>query len=112
MGGRSQVRLGALRRFCAPGLIIPGLERERERRENAQKNSLEELNLVIEEWARQKSIKSFFNEIEAAMSSMDPPRREALSERLELARKMVGETDALQSLIDWETPSEKLQHPQ
>ena len=86
------------------------IERELQRLENANKCSHEDLNLVIEEWARQKSIESFFNEIEAAVSGMDPPRREALCERLELAKKMIGDTDAIQSLIDWETPNEKLQH--
>lgn len=85
------------------------LQQERERRENAHNNSLDELNLVIEAWAKQKSIESFFAEITTAVSCIDPSRREALSERLILARKLIGKTDALQSLIDWETPSEKLQ---
>lgn len=84
------------------------LQQERERRSNAHKDSIAELNRVIEAWAKQKSIESFFNEIEATISSIDPSRREALSERLKLAKTMIGETGALQSLIDWKTPSEKL----
>ncbi len=85
------------------------LQKEQERQENAHRSSIGELNLVIEAWAKQKSIESFFDEIEAAVSSIDPSRCEALSERLLLAKKLIGKTDALQSLIDWETPSEKLQ---
>lgn len=51
------------------------IEHERQRQENARRDSRNDLNLIIEEWAKQKSIVNFFNEIEAVVSDLNPPRR-------------------------------------
>lgn len=83
-------------------------EEEQRRQDKALADSHDDLLKVIDDWAKIKNIEHFFNEVEKAIMNMDGERRKTLCERLAMARHMVGEGDALESLKAWRTPSERL----
>ena len=85
-------------------------EREEEERRQAKAltDSHEELLNLIDEWARVKNLNCFFDEVEEAIQKTEGEGQESLLERINLARDMVGQGDALASLKAWKTPSERL----
>lgn len=83
-------------------------EEEQRRQTKALADSHNELLRVIDDWAKTKNLERFFNEIEQAVKNIDGEERKTVCERLEMARHMVGEGDALESLKAWRTPTERL----
>ena len=77
------------------------------RRLKAIKDSREELSEIIKAWAKAKRIEGFFIDVERRAANLEEDQKAAVLERLELARKMVDSTDALQWLVSWETPEER-----
>lgn len=83
-------------------------EEEQRRQAKALADSHDDLLKVIGDWVKAKNLERFFNEIDKAVKDIDVEEHREIFERLELARHMVGEGDALASLKAWKTPSERL----
>jgi hypothetical protein len=83
------------------------IEREERRREEATKESLNDLLQVISGWAEVNRIEQFFKEAEKQASSLNDQLNSEIRERLKLARNMIGNIDALEHFRAWESPDEK-----
>jgi hypothetical protein len=90
------------------------LQRERWRREEDERQiaesvsgSREQLNQVIQAWAKAVSIEQFLKGVEERARTLSETQREAVQERLRLAREFVGVQDPLESLLSWKAPSER-----
>jgi predicted nuclease with TOPRIM domain len=88
-------------------------QQERWRREEDQRqitksvsDSREQLNQVIQAWAKAVSIEQFFKGVEERASNLSETQHETVQERLRLAREFVGVQDPLEFLLSWKTPSE------
>lgn len=84
-------------------------EREAEERRIAQalKDSKKELQELIDSFAAAKSLDAFFADAEDRISKLPEPEREPLTARLQRARELIGNTDALARLASWRTPEER-----
>lgn len=89
-------------------------QQERWRREEAErkaakalKESREELFQIIDAWAEANRIEEFFHDIEKRAVSLSENERFRISERLKLARKLIGSVDALDYFINWRSPAER-----
>ncbi len=89
-------------------------QQERWRREEAErkaakalKESREELFQIIDAWAEANRIEEFFHDIEKRAVSLSENERFRISERLKLARKLIGSVDALDYFINWRSPEER-----
>jgi hypothetical protein len=86
------------------------------RREKALRKSQEELMEIVKGWARAKRVEAFFSEIlskcseAGGMNQGEVPSmsNERLSERIGLARNLLGGTDALVRFLGWRTPEERI----
>ncbi|WP_275242232.1 hypothetical protein [Pantoea ananatis] len=78
------------------------------RKEEAYKNSVSELQGIMARWAEDKRVEQFFIDAERDIQNYDTVLQDKLIERLKAARDfMQGET-ALQRLLKWRTPDERL----
>ena len=78
------------------------------RKEEAYKDSVNELQGIMTRWAEDMRVGQFFIDAEKDIENCDPVLQEKLRERLRAAREfMQGET-ALQRLLKWRTPDERL----
>lgn len=78
------------------------------RKEEAYKDSISELQGIMTRWAEDMRVQQFFRDAEKDIENCDPAMQEKLRERLRVAREfMQGET-ALQRLLKWRTPDERL----
>ncbi len=90
--------------------------KEIKRREKAFQKSQEELMNIVKEWARAKRVEAFFSEIlsrcseAGGMNQEEVPSmsNERLSERIGLARNLLGGTNALVRFLEWRTPEERI----
>jgi len=87
---------------------------QRWRREDDQRqiaksisDSREQLNQIIQAWAKAVSIEQFLEEVEERASNLSESQREAVQDRLRLAREFIGVQDPLEFLLSWETPGER-----
>jgi hypothetical protein len=87
--------------------VIWRREEEERRRIKAIKDSREELSEIIKAWAKAKRIEDFFDDVERRVANMEEEQKAAVLERLELARRMIDSTDALEWLAAWKTPEER-----
>lgn len=84
-------------------------EKERIRREKEAYNaSLAELKAIMVQWAEDKRIKQFLREAEIDADIFDDPKRILVIERLQLARHFLSGETAVELLLDWKTPQERL----
>lgn len=74
-----------------------------EARAISQKQLLE----IIKQWSAAMSHEQFFSEAEARIRQAPPERQGTLSDRLELARSVVGTLDPLDFLEEWVAPEER-----
>ncbi|MFJ5159692.1 hypothetical protein ACIP6T_11015 [Pantoea sp. NPDC088449] len=78
------------------------------RKEEAFKNSVSELQGIMTKWAEDMRVEQFFIDAEKDIANCDPILQEKLRERLKAAKDfMQGET-ALERLLRWRTPDERL----
>jgi len=78
------------------------------KQEEAYKSSVNELQVIMAKWAEDIRIGQFFRDAEKDIESCEAALQEQLRERLRAAREfMQGET-ALQRLLKWRTPEERL----
>jgi hypothetical protein len=87
---------------------------ERYRREDDQRRvaqadteSRKQLADIMERWQRAMTVERFFAEVEVRLQGSDDARCKALSERLALARSMLGSVDPLDFLGEWLAPEER-----
>ncbi|WP_375602424.1 hypothetical protein AB9X52_02795 [Enterobacter hormaechei] len=84
-------------------------EKERIRREKeAYTASLAELNGIMIQWAEDKRIEQFLRDVEKDVVSIDEHQKAQIMERLQLARQFLLENTAVERLLKWQTPLERL----
>lgn len=81
---------------------------EEDRRREAQsiKDSRDQLEQVIQSWAKAVSLEQFFQGIEDRAQTLPELERQAVLDRLQLARDFVGTQDPLDFFRGWKTPLE------
>jgi hypothetical protein len=70
-------------------------------------DSREQLNQVIQAWAKAVSIEQFLKGVEERASNLSETQRETVQERLRLAREFIGVQYPLEFLLSWKTPGER-----
>lgn len=87
------------------------LERQERMRRDAEKQRLrviqdsrEQLETVIQTWAKVNSIRAFFDDIERSLQTLGDEEKKIVLERLDKARELIGEMNALQHFEGWEPP--------
>ncbi|EBC1692399.1 hypothetical protein CQX24_17755 [Salmonella enterica] len=85
------------------------LEKERIRHEEEAYNaSRTELKSIMVQWAEDKRMEQFFREAEVDAARLDVQQKARVMERLQLARQFLSEDTAVERLLKWETPHERL----
>ena len=74
----------------------------------AHEESMKDLNDIIAHWAEMKNIAAFFKEAEEVVHRLPESERQALGQRIQEAKNMMGEHNALQELRSWRSSEEKL----
>ncbi len=89
-------------------------ERERhDRKEDARKvvqaltDSRQQLAETIEKWGKAMTVERFFLDAEERLRCADEERRQRLTERLALARAMMGSVDPLDFIENWQAPDDR-----
>jgi hypothetical protein len=82
-------------------------EKEIQRRERALQESRKELFEIIDVWAEVNKIVGFFSDAELKAAHLSDEEKVVLLERLDRARKIVGENDALELFRLWKMPEER-----
>lgn len=85
-------------------------QRQRERQEAAQKSAQKDLAEAIAAWDEYRKVEAYFSAITQAADSLDADTRDAVIERVNLAKELVRIADPLQMLLRWKTPEERLNH--
>jgi hypothetical protein len=80
---------------------------ELERKLKAREAARTELVETIRGWDDIRRIQSFFLEVEREALTRGDEQREVLLGQLAIARDLIGETDALSSLMKWRGPEER-----
>ncbi|EAM8676705.1 hypothetical protein BL252_25025 [Salmonella enterica] len=84
-------------------------EKERIRREKEAYNiSLAELKAIMVQWAEDKRIEQFLREAEQDAAMLDGQKKALVMERLQLARQLLSVDTAVERLLMWEIPQERL----
>ena len=85
------------------------LEKERIRQEEkAYSASRTELKSIMVQWTEDKQLEQFFHEAELDAAMLDEQQKIQVIERLQLARQFLSEDTAIERLLKWETPEERL----
>lgn len=82
-------------------------EQDRQKVAAAREASEKQLSHIIQQWSAAMSLEQFFREAEVRISEAPVERQGPLSERLALARSMVGTLDPLDFLEGWIAPDER-----
>ena len=82
---------------------------EEDRRKVAQsvKESREQLEQVIQAWAKAASLEQFFAGVQARAHEFPETQRQEILDRLQLAREFVGTQNPLDFFRAWKTPHER-----
>jgi hypothetical protein len=83
------------------------LEEEERRRAQNLKDSRQELFAIIEAWGEAKRIEAFFEDVERRATNLDEDDHLQVRQRAQLARSMLGGTDALDRLRTWKAPYQR-----
>lgn len=83
-------------------------ERERERRQKAHQAAQQELIAAIAEWDQARKVEAYFEDVLRAAEHMEAGERDTLVDRVTQARAMVSGPSALDALLRWKSPSERL----
>jgi len=78
------------------------------KQEEAHKASVNELHVIMAKWAEDIRIEQFFRDAEKDIEGCEAALQEQLRERLRAARKFMRGETALQRLLKWRTPEERL----
>lgn len=82
---------------------------ETDRRNEAQsiKDSRDQLEQVIQAWAKAFSLEQFFQGVEDQAAALPVEERQKVLDRLGLARDFVGTQNPLDFFLEWKTPLER-----
>lgn len=82
---------------------------EEDQRKEAQsiKESREQLDQVIQAWARVTSLEQFFEGVQTRTQRLPETQQQEILKRLQLARDFVGTLDPLDFFRSWKTPLER-----
>ncbi len=83
------------------------LEEDRKREAQSIKDSRDQLEQVIQSWAKVISLEQFFQGIEDRAQTLPEVERQAVLDRLQLARDSAGTQDPLDFFRGWKTPLER-----
>lgn len=61
------------------------------------------------QWAEDKRLEQFFHEAELDAESLDEQQKAQVMERLQLVRQLLSEGTAIERLLKWKTPQERLE---
>lgn len=78
------------------------------KKSEALTKSIGELQVIMAQWSKDRLIEQFLTEAEQAAEELDAPLREAARAKLKLAREFCQGETALERLVKWETPQERL----
>lgn len=85
------------------------MEKKRiEEKERARSASLDELKSIMAQWAEDKRVEQFFHEAETDAAMLDEQQKIHVTERLQLARQFLSQDKAIERLLKWKTPEERL----
>jgi hypothetical protein len=89
------------------------LERQEaeQRRLKAIEQSRAELFAVVEAWSLARNIERFFEDLNARIPAVPSSGQQAIIDRVQEARALLGGTDALKRFSEWRTPAERLTKP-
>lgn len=82
-------------------------EAEERRRQQAIKDSRDELSMIIKAWGEAKRIEGFFDEAEKQAMLLATEQRDQVLDRIAAARSQFNAPDALTQLIHWQTAEER-----
>jgi hypothetical protein len=82
-------------------------EEDRRRVAESIQESRDQLDLVIQEWARIMSLEQFFKRVEDHARDLPEDHRREVLKRLGLARDFVGTQDPMDFFRSWKTPVER-----
>lgn len=89
--------------------IIEYKKRETIRKqEEAHKASVNELHVIMAKWTEDMRVEQFFRDAEKDIERCDAALHEQLRERLRAAKEFLKGETALQRLLKWRTPEERL----
>ena len=74
----------------------------------AYRDSKAELLEVIDRWAEATKIEAFFQDLERRVEDLVGQEKTAIEERIRLARDMIDSVNALDHLIRWKSPKERI----
>ena len=80
---------------------------EKARQDKARQDSRNDLLSAIAAWEQTRSIHAYFQAVEQQLEQLVTHEASELRERLEKARALVGEPDALAHLLNWRAPQER-----
>lgn len=76
----------------------------------AAKQSKEELFSIMAQWTEDKRVEQFFEEAEKDALKMSDRDQMSVLERLSLTQQFLSGTSAIERLIKWQTPEERLKN--
>jgi hypothetical protein len=84
-------------------------EEDQRRIQQSKKDSHAHLLQVIQSWSDVMNLENFFAGVQNRASLLPAPERDAVMERLNLARQFVGAQNPLDFFAAWKTPTERYQ---
>lgn len=84
-------------------------EEDRRRIQQSQKDSHAQLLQVIQSWSDVMNLENFFIGVQTLATTLPESERDAVLERLRLARQFVGTQNPLDFFVSWKTPTERYQ---
>lgn len=78
------------------------------KQEEAHKASVNELHVIMAKWTEDMRVEQFFTDAEKDIERCDAALQEQLRERLRAAKEFLKRETALQRLLKWRTPEERL----
>ncbi|MDK2634940.1 hypothetical protein QMZ93_16530 [Pantoea stewartii subsp. indologenes] len=78
------------------------------KQEEAHKASVNELHVIMAKWTEDRRVEQFFTDAEKDIERCDASLQEQLRERLRAAKEFLKGETALQRLLKWRTPEERL----
>ena len=77
---------------------------EEKRRLKVIQDSRDQLEAVIQTWAKVNSIQAFFDDIERSAQRVGDEERKMIMERLAYAKELIGDLDVLKHFNAWAPP--------
>jgi hypothetical protein len=84
------------------------IEAAKRRHDDAVNQSHKDLLEIISNWVEIKRIHEFFEQLEIQVSELADDRKQEIVERIRLAKQLIGSPDALEGILKWATPDERL----